>query len=192
MRQLGKTVDECNFALAQELIQNVFRFQTGQDPGGIYPTKHWLIANTIFFSDIALRDRLILWLYGEAVPLTNNSYVIALNLSLTAWLYFCFPGGSPKESPYINIDHLVGEENTAKYIHRLKTEVNLDRRDQINLTNNDSLGRYCILLPASDMVFDLRRLANHNDSRIASPCASILTMIENLRNHHNDKEIAPQ
>jgi hypothetical protein len=141
-----------------------------------YPAHaNWLIQNTVYLAAIPGKYKFVCFIYGSVLELTNQSFIIFAALCLNAYLADQFPlAGST--SRWLHSEDLF-QDNTGKYIHRLRSEISAHKIDR-ELIANDKSSRYSILLPTEDIILNLDRLCQFEDIRVASIARKIKDLLD--------------
>lgn len=168
------TVNSALLAIAKNEITGDYKRSAAIQKA--YPAHAaWLITNTVYLCVIPKKLQVVSFIYGTPVSLTHQSNVIFSALCLNAYLADQFPlAGST--SRWLHATDLF-EDNTAKYIHRLRTEI-LHAGIKEELIANDKSGNYSVLLPTEDMILNLKRLSTCDDIRVAHVARKISDLVD--------------
>lgn len=141
------------------------------------PAKGWLFSHCVYFSGLEHKTKNLVSIYGVPVLLTNNSFVLLTALSMNLYISRAFPlAGRTNSWTHATelFDSPQGLDNTtAKYLHRLKTELREANLPEVEIFANNNAGSYSVLFTQNDLVFNLDRLSKFPDVRISAPASRL-------------------
>jgi len=173
------TPNEALIQIAKDELHQVYR-QTIFALGNFRAPKEWLLNYTIYFSGLEHQQKNLITAYGQPMLLTNVSFILLATMSLNLFTYRSFPLAgrtnvwTHKTELFDRVDS--HEENTARYIHRLKSEIRSAGIVTTEIIANDKNGNYSVLWTVTDLIFNLDRLAKHSDARISAPASNLLRL----------------
>jgi len=159
MKQIQNSED-ANRVLAQNTLRSnangYSRYLGRKLQSNLDPLKQF-----IFLSGLTIHQRYLALYYSNSCYLTATSFRYLFLLSHARFLDYLFPMSATSAGYLVNVHTFEpsAPHNTARYIFRLKSELETSAPDLASVIRNNRDGNYWLDVPGDHLAFDWQRLA---------------------------------